>query len=208
MAASANGTWTLKVADTAAIDTGTLNSWSLKIGSSSEFSVVTDANGNYSFINVTPGQHHIREVTPANYVQTAPPGGVYDLNVAVGSKLTEIDFGNARPGPPPPVPGDFNHNGYRDAGDIAAAMAALSNTDDYFANYSVTPGQFDSVKDVNGDGQFTNADLQYLLNLLVAQGSGSNSSLTSQTSISAWKQPISATAIASEGLPIRNRRPP
>lgn len=196
--ADANGTWTLKVADTVAIDSGKLNSWSLQIGSATEFSVVSDANGNYSFINVTPGQHHIRELIPATFVQSAPPGGVYDLNVAVGASLTGINFGNASSAPPPPVPGDFNHNGYRDAGDIAAAMMALANVDDYFANYSVTPTQLDAVKDVNQDGQFTNADLQYLLNLLIAQGGGSSSSLAHQTA--SWKQPISAAAITSEGF--------
>jgi phosphatidylinositol-3-phosphatase len=73
----------------------------------------------------------------------------------------------------PFLPGDFNRDGHVDASDIAPAMAALTDASDYEMVYSLTdPNLFRIVADVNGDGSFSNADLQFLLTTL-KNGGGS-----------------------------------
>ena len=200
---NANGTWTLQVADTVAQDSGTLNSWSLQISSGADFSTTTDANGNYEFVNVSPGEHHIRELTPDNYTETAPTSGVYDVSISDGSNVSGLNFANA-PAVPPPVLGDFNRNGVRDAGDISAAMMALTNLDEYLATYGVTPDQLATFDDVNQDGGFNNADLQALLSSLISGGSSSSPAghqipSGSTATGSAIPQMVSTSAIKSEG---------
>jgi len=75
---------------------------------------------------------------------------------------------------PLPLLGDFNRDGHVDAKDIQAMQLALTNLSSYESTYSVLPADFPSFSDINGDGNFTNADLQALLNLLQA-GRGSTS---------------------------------
>jgi hypothetical protein len=71
----------------------------------------------------------------------------------------------------PLLPGDFNRDGHVDASDIAAAMGALSDVTSYQnANGLTDANLFRVIADVNGDGSFTNADLQFLLNRLQAGG--------------------------------------
>ncbi len=110
---NANGTWTLQISDTVAQDSGTLNSWSVQIagGGGSDIAATTDVNGNYEFVNVAPGVHHIREVTPATFTEATPASGVYDVTVGDGDTVTGLNFANA----PPPVLGDFNRNGVLEA---------------------------------------------------------------------------------------------
>jgi hypothetical protein len=72
--------------------------------------------------------------------------------------------------------GDFNVDGHVNAADISIAEQALTNTSNYRSTYGLTdPTLFNSVVDVNGDGSFTNADLQKLLINLKAGGGSANS---------------------------------
>ena len=71
----------------------------------------------------------------------------------------------------PFLPGDFNRDGHVDAADITAAMAALTDTANYQTGHGLTdPTWFKKVADVNNDGSFNNADLQYLLNTIKSGG--------------------------------------
>jgi subtilisin-like proprotein convertase family protein len=70
-----NGVWTLQIADTARVDTGTLDSWSLNFTTGSDIAVTTAADGSYKFVDVAPGVHHIREVPQADFAETQPAGG-------------------------------------------------------------------------------------------------------------------------------------
>jgi glucose/arabinose dehydrogenase len=75
-----------------------------------------------------------------------------------------------------PSPGDFNRDGHVDAADIVPAMKALTNPVGYEAQYGVPPADLPIIGDVNGDTNFNNADLQYLLTTLKS-GGGSNDSV-------------------------------
>ncbi|MFL5329709.1 MAG: reprolysin-like metallopeptidase [Gemmataceae bacterium] len=61
---SANGIWTLQVTDAATGETGTLNSWSVTIVTSAESTVITEADGAYTFINLISGTHQVRLISP------------------------------------------------------------------------------------------------------------------------------------------------
>jgi hypothetical protein len=61
-----------------------------------------------------------------------------------------------------------------DARDIAAIEQALTNESAYANSIGMTTTELSLIADVNGDGQFTNADLQALLNFL-KDGNGSTS---------------------------------
>ncbi|OPF17872.1 hemolysin [Microcystis aeruginosa KW] len=74
--------WTIYIDSVA---NGTLDPW--------ELSTVTDANGKYSFTNLGPGEYAIREVNQTGWLQTSP-STPYALNLKVGEKLTDVNFGN------------------------------------------------------------------------------------------------------------------
>ncbi len=68
---------------------------------------------------------------------------------------------------PVPVPGDFNRDGVVDAADISVMMSALVDLPDYMSTYDLSPADLNTIGNLNGDGQITNADLQSLLNMLI-----------------------------------------
>lgn len=71
----------------------------------------------------------------------------------------------------PLLPGDFNRDGHVDGSDIATAMGALADVTGYQStNGLIDANLFRVIADVNGDGSFTNADLQFLLNTLQTGG--------------------------------------
>jgi RHS repeat-associated protein len=54
----------------------------------------TDADGNYSFTNLAPGNYVVADERQPGWLQTAPTTGSYALTVAAGQVLAGIDFGN------------------------------------------------------------------------------------------------------------------
>jgi Ca2+-binding RTX toxin-like protein len=90
--ANANGIW----------DTGekALAGWTIYIDSFTngkldpwEISTVTNADGQYTFSNLGPGEYAILEVNQTGWIQTFPTTP-YALNLKAGEKLTGINFGN------------------------------------------------------------------------------------------------------------------
>ncbi|MFN6000562.1 MAG: beta strand repeat-containing protein, partial [Dolichospermum sp.] len=90
--ANANGIW----------DTGerALAGWTIYIDSVTngqldpwELSTVTNADGQYTFSNLGPGEYAIREVNQTGWIQTFPTTP-YALNLTAGQTLTDINFGN------------------------------------------------------------------------------------------------------------------
>jgi uncharacterized repeat protein (TIGR01451 family) len=57
----------------------------------------TDANGNYIFTGLTPGDYRVSEVMQAGWSQTLPgtPNYFYATNVASNQSVVALDFGNA-----------------------------------------------------------------------------------------------------------------
>ncbi len=84
-------------------------------------------------------------------------------------------------------------------------MTALTSLDEYMATYNVTPQQLATFDDVNQDGQFNFADLQFLLHQVLNSGSSSSSpavqqvgSSSSSSATGASKQ-VSISSVTSEG---------
>ena len=73
-------------------------------------------------------------------------------------------------------PGDFNRDGHVNAADILPMERALTDLSDYKSLYAsgISDQQLALIEDVNGDGNFTNADLQFLLTTLKSGGGSSD----------------------------------
>jgi len=54
----------------------------------------TDADGNYSFANLVPGDYTVSEILPLGYIQTYPQSGSYSISLESGNAITGKDFGN------------------------------------------------------------------------------------------------------------------
>lgn len=71
-----------------------LSNWTIQItGPGGTLTVTTDASGDYCFTNLISGTYTLSEVGVSPYVQTAPPGGTYTVNLS-GQVLYGYDFGN------------------------------------------------------------------------------------------------------------------
>lgn len=69
--------------------------WTLTLnGPGGPYTAITDASGAYCFTNLAPGAYTIGEANLPGWVQTAPAGGTFALNLAAGQTLTGYDFGN------------------------------------------------------------------------------------------------------------------
>jgi hypothetical protein len=79
-----------------------------------------------------------------------------------------------------PLVGDFNLDGHVDANDIVAMESVLTNPivlfQEYLESRGLTTIQANFLADVNGDGQFNDADLQ-ALNTLLLDGGGQTSTV-------------------------------
>jgi hypothetical protein len=69
------------------------------------------------------------------------------------------------------LPGDFNRDNHVDASDILPMMQALTNLSAYQSPHgNISTPHVVFIGDLNGDGQFTNANLQAFLNALKSGG--------------------------------------
>ena len=116
---------------------------------------------------------------PYDIKQALTDGGFYGFYASSDSHV---------PGAPVAMlkSGDFNLDGHVDASDVKAMTAALVDLNAYqhganSQDATITADDLTQIGDLNGDHQITNADLQYLSNLLKA-GGGS----TSVPEPSAW----------------------
>ncbi|HUE70722.1 MAG TPA: SdrD B-like domain-containing protein, partial [Pirellulaceae bacterium] len=73
-----------------------LSNWTIELDANADGSVdattVTDASGNYTFANLSPGTYRIREVQQAGWMQTTVNPA--DIVAVSGQSVSDIDFGN------------------------------------------------------------------------------------------------------------------
>ncbi len=86
-----NGIWTLHITDTMAWDTGTLNSWSLKIAFE-EPHAETGPDGTYAFTGLAPGPYRVRHKLSSGWTHTNPVEGVHLVEIRESAVLKGVDF--------------------------------------------------------------------------------------------------------------------
>jgi len=118
-----------------------------------EPSQVTDASGNYSFTNLTPGTYKVREVAQSGWLQTSTNPA--DVNLVSGTNVSNVNFGNFRL---ISISGlkfnDVNGNGVKDAGDNG--LQSWTIFFDANSNGTLDSGETNVVTDVNGNYTFSN----------------------------------------------------
>ncbi|HET6248480.1 MAG TPA: SdrD B-like domain-containing protein [Tepidisphaeraceae bacterium] len=117
---------------------------------SGELHMVTDANGNYAFVNPTSDPLIIRIVLPSGEIQTFPAGGggqqTAEYNYQVGGVLTGLDFGVFIP--------TAGHNGT-----ITGSIFDDSNGDHKLDDGEGNLGGATAYLDLNHDGKFDTGDV-------------------------------------------------
>jgi Dockerin type I domain/PEP-CTERM motif len=128
---------------------------------------------NYGSGAATPAYTYTMHVnySLASQSFSQPGTGYAELIMSTNSDAnhSQFYFDNARVY----TPGDMNNDGHADAGDIAAMELALANPTAYVAKYwagnpNWAPDDLTLLGDVNGDGKFNNADLQYFVGTFLA----------------------------------------
>jgi serine-aspartate repeat-containing protein C/D/E len=134
-----------------------------------EPATLTNAQGNFSFINLGQGSYLVREVPQPGFRQTTP--NPTPLTVSNGTNATNISFGNVL------VTGnisgvkfnDFNANGRLDPGE-----PPIANTQVYIDlnnNSSLDPGEASTFSDSQGNYSFRNVPVgSYVLREVTRPG--------------------------------------
>jgi protocatechuate 3,4-dioxygenase beta subunit len=121
-----------------------------------EPSTTTDASGNYSFSNLTPGTYAVHEVVPAGFVpSTANP---VVLAVSSSSTVSGVKFGNFNISPTDRISGlvysDLNSNGIQDSNE--PGLPGVTVFLDGNSNGVLDPGEMSLTTDSSGNYSFTN----------------------------------------------------
>ncbi len=128
-----------------------------------DVSVVTDANGSFSFPNLADGSYSVREVSQIGWTQTTPGAGTnfqQSITVTAGNNVGAINFGNQLT-VAAPIPGtitgtkfnDLDGDGVRDAGE--PGIAGVSIFLDANTNNAFDAGETSVVTDVSGNYTFS-----------------------------------------------------
>jgi len=89
-----------------------LSGWTIELKNATTLAVISTTNtasdGSYSFLNITPANYVVSEVSKPGWTQTKPPAGpggqVYSFALAAGENKQGIDFGNRNNNLPPTNP--------------------------------------------------------------------------------------------------------
>jgi serine-aspartate repeat-containing protein C/D/E len=134
-----------------------------------EPSTITNAQGNFSFINLSPGRYLVKEVPQPGFRQTTPnPTPIFVTN---GTNATNLSFGNVvATGNISGVKfNDFNANGRLDAGE-----PPIANTQIYIDlnnNSRIDSGEANTFTDVQGNYSFRNVPVgTYVLREVLQPG--------------------------------------
>lgn len=135
-----------------------LSGWTIYIDSnangsldSSEPSTVTDKHGAYRFSGLVAGTYIVREVGQDGWIQTAPAGGSYTINLKKGQIAKNKNFGNFKLGT---ISGmkynDLNGNGRKDNGEVGLAGWTIN-----LKGPGINGPIVSTVTDTNGNYSFT-----------------------------------------------------
>lgn len=134
-----------------------------------EPSTLTNAQGNFSFINLSPGRYLVKEVPQPGFRQTTPnPTPIFVTN---GTNATNLSFGNVlATGNISGVKfNDFNANGRIDPGE-----PPIANTQIYIDlnnNSRIDSGEANTFTDVQGNYSFRNVPVgTYVLREVLQPG--------------------------------------
>ena len=112
-----------------------------------ESSTVTSANGNYSFVNLSPGLYRVREVQVAGSIQTT--SNPADILLGNDDDISNVNFGNFQL---ISIGGlkfnDINGNGVQDVGDLG--LAGVTIFVDANLNSVFDAGELSTVTTANG----------------------------------------------------------
>jgi hypothetical protein len=117
---------------------------------------VTDSNGNYTFANVGPGSYLVREIVPAGWTQTTPPGtfatpAVGPDGYGYGASATPFENIDLQPG----QPGVFTIINYANA--VSVPIDLGSNTFNFYGQ--TYTGNNELFVSSNGKITFGTADI-------------------------------------------------
>ncbi|MEQ8958979.1 MAG: SdrD B-like domain-containing protein, partial [Coleofasciculus sp. C2-GNP5-27] len=123
-----------------------------RVKDTGETSTTTDANGNYSFTDLTAGDYTIREVQQTGWEQTTSNPSA--INITSGTNATGVNFGNFQLGT---ISGqkfeDIDGDGVKDAGETG--LAGWTIFIDANDNGSLDAGETSTVTDGSGNYSFT-----------------------------------------------------
>jgi hypothetical protein len=115
-----------------------------------ERTAVTDAQGNYTFVNPPAGTFAVREVPQKGWSVSAPAAGFYSLTIAAGQGMADLNFGRYHP---VTITGtvfdDHNANGIRETGDLGLAGRTVFL--DLNNSGKPDPGEPSAVTDAGGN---------------------------------------------------------
>lgn len=121
----------------------------------SGLSTVTDANGDYTFFDLSPGTYTVTEAMQPGWEQKFPDTGTHTVNLDLGEIVENIDFGNqALPGE---IQGkkwhDLNGNGIQEEGE--EGLEGWTIYLDENENGQLDDGELATETDDDGDYSFT-----------------------------------------------------
>jgi MYXO-CTERM domain-containing protein len=169
------GTTTLSIGSTAgsALDLGSSGASSVYLADSH----TAAWNGTLTINNWTFRNDHLLVGNTGSGLTTAQLADIHFADFALGASISNANTSIVSAGEVTPLVGDINQDGHVDASDITALEQALSDPTDYDAAHpSLISSDLSFLLDVNGDGHANNADIQSLINYIIA-GNGNNSSV-------------------------------
>ncbi|MBM4166777.1 MAG: hypothetical protein FJ218_07690, partial [Ignavibacteria bacterium] len=131
-----------------------IENWKIYLSGNELDSVLTNADGNYLFDNLTVGQYTISEEQQYGWVQTYPFSSTYTLDIASGSNVQGNDFGNFQLGSISGIAfDDVDGNGVKNVGEPGiedwkiylsgdAIDSVLSDADGNYSFSNLYPGSY------------------------------------------------------------------
>ncbi|MDP2335268.1 MAG: SdrD B-like domain-containing protein [Bacteroidota bacterium] len=163
-----------------------ISDWTILIGGTADFSMVTDKNGEFCFTNLKPGVYKIGEQSRQGWVQTAPSEHYFTIELKAGEHITKQEFGNILD----PITGsicgmkfnDANGNGIMDGGELGipdwtinlagtAIKTITTGADGSYCFNDLTAGNY-SISEVNQSNWYPTVPLNpssYTITLAAGQ---------------------------------------